>query len=215
MSALFNISNHYGERKQAAHGLHGAGVRVRMGGGVQCKRTRSCACLSAASRPPWQHFLLDSRQHVNQHGCTVRSLAAASVCGHALGVLGRHDPAATVSCAPHEFAHVLHLPLRPKLGPKPRLLVEGTFTAHITAACMGGGGCSCGWFSSANTTDTSLTNEAACAHASVAAAVGNKLLMLFFPFLRKWTYARMHEQVSSSNSRRRACSWACSWACPR
>jgi hypothetical protein len=214
MSALFNISNHYGERKQAAHGLRGAGVRVRMGGGVQCKRTRSCACLSAASRPPWQHFLLDSRQHVNQHGYTFRSLAAASVCGHALGVLGRHDPAATVSCAPHEFAHVLHLPLRPKLGPKPRLLVEGTFTAHITAACMGGG-CSCGWFSSANTTDTSLTNEAACAHAFVAAAVGNKLLMLFFPFLRKWTYARMHEQVSSSNSRRRACSWACSWACPR
>jgi hypothetical protein len=29
------------------------------------------------------------------------------------------------------------------------------------------------------------------------AAVGNKLLMLFFPFLRKWTYARMHEQVRS------------------
>jgi hypothetical protein len=31
---------------------------------------------------------------------------------------------------------------------------------------------------------------------AAAAAVGNKLLMLFFPFLRKWTYARMHEQVS-------------------
>jgi hypothetical protein len=29
------------------------------------------------------------------------------------------------------------------------------------------------------------------------AAVGNKLLMLFFPFLRKWTYARMHEQVGT------------------
>lgn len=26
--------------------------------------------------------------------------------------------------------------------------------------------------------------------------VGNKLLMLFFPFLRKWTYARMHEQIA-------------------
>jgi hypothetical protein len=33
-----------------------------------------------------------------------------------------------------------------------------------------------------------------CVFVSVA-AVGNKLLMLFFPFLRKWTYARMHEQV--------------------
>lgn len=29
-------------------------------------------------------------------------------------------------------------------------------------------------------------------------AVGNKLLMLFFPFLRKWTYARMHEQVGTN-----------------
>jgi hypothetical protein len=33
-----------------------------------------------------------------------------------------------------------------------------------------------------------------CPHV-VAVTVGNKLLMLFFPFLRKWTYARMHEQV--------------------
>jgi hypothetical protein len=32
-------------------------------------------------------------------------------------------------------------------------------------------------------------------------AVGNKLLMLFFPFLRKWTYARMHEQVGTGRAR--------------
>lgn len=31
-----------------------------------------------------------------------------------------------------------------------------------------------------------------------ADAVGNKLLMLFFPFLRKWTYTRMHEQVGGA-----------------
>jgi hypothetical protein len=70
----------------------------------------------------------------------------------------------------------------------------------------------------APTSDTSLSDEAACMRVFVAAAVGNKLLMLFFPFLRKWTYARMHEQVSSSSSSssRRACcrvpapgSWAC------
>jgi hypothetical protein len=27
--------------------------------------------------------------------------------------------------------------------------------------------------------------------------VGNKLLMLFLPFLRKWTYTRVHEQVDA------------------
>jgi hypothetical protein len=50
MSALFNISNHYGERKQAAHVFRGAGVRVCVcWGGVLSRSARSCACWSAAS----------------------------------------------------------------------------------------------------------------------------------------------------------------------
>lgn len=49
------------------------------------------------------------------------------------------------------------------------------------------------------TTANNMCAAAACPFCGcfkcVYYAVGNKLLMLFFPFLRKWTYARMHEQV--------------------
>jgi hypothetical protein len=34
-----------------------------------------------------------------------------------------------------------------------------------------------------------------------SSAVANKLLMLLVPFLSKWTYARMHEQVSCESWR--------------